>query len=397
MASNEPPLPDVFETPPKGRVDLLIVAGEHSGDEHAASIVRRLKQNQPDLEIAALGGPQLQQAGAQLLYDLAELSVVGLVEVLKHASYFRRLFELTLGWIEQNQPKAVMFVDYPGFNLRLAQKLFDSKLSAKSGGPIKLLYYISPQIWAWKAKRRFKMAKLLDELAVIFPFEQECYKDTELKTVFVGHPFLQSKQPFDVHLDVTSYILLLPGSRVTPVRRIFPILLEAYTQYLKSGGKRPAAAIYPSRTIHNEMVAILDQYPEAASHVTLASNEGEVHAAAVLTSSGTMSLRCALAGVPGCIVYRAHPLTYFIGKKLVKIPYLGIANILLNKDYYPEFVQGQANAEVLSNHLHECLQDLERIDQAYLDSLTLKEMLGGEDTLKPWDWLTQHLLDSADT
>jgi len=394
MASNEPPLPDVFETPPKGRVDLLIVAGEHSGDEHAASIVRRLKQNQPDLEIAALGGPQLQQAGAQLLYDLAELSVVGLVEVLKHASYFRRLFELTLGWIEQNQPKAVMFVDYPGFNLRLAQKLFDRKLSAKSGGPIKLLYYISPQIWAWKAKRRFKMAKFLDELAVIFPFEVDCYKDTDLSTVFVGHPFIQSPQPFSVHFDVTASILLLPGSRVTPVKRIFPILLEAYTLYIERGGKRPAAAIYPSETIKQEMQTILAHYPKAAPHITLASNEGEIRASTVLTSSGTMSLRCALAGVPGRIVYKAHPITYYIGKRLVKIPYLGISNILLQKDVYPEFVQEQAEPEHLADELNRCLRDLDIIDQTYLDSLNLREALTSDDDLTPWTWLERHLLDS---
>ncbi|MGB0745249.1 MAG: hypothetical protein ACPGSB_12055, partial [Opitutales bacterium] len=184
---------DVQELPAPvdGPPDLLIIAGEHSGDEHAAHLVTELKAAKPELKVACLGGVKLQAAGAQLLYDLTEVSIVGFVEVLKHYNFFKALFNRTLDWIELYTPKQICFVDYPGFNLRLADQLHRRGLSRKAGGSIELSYYIGPQIWAWKAKRRFKMAKLLDRLGVIFPFEVACYKDTELPVEFVGHPFVR--------------------------------------------------------------------------------------------------------------------------------------------------------------------------------------------------------------
>ena len=157
--------------PPDHPVDVLMVAGEHSGDEHAARMVRELRAKNPSIVVAALGGPALADAGAQLLYDLTESSVVGLVEVLKSYSFFKHLFSEVLRWIETYQPRAVCLVDYPGMNLRLAYAMRERRLSLRGGGKIRTLYYISPQIWAWKAGRRFKMARDLDAMAVIFPFE----------------------------------------------------------------------------------------------------------------------------------------------------------------------------------------------------------------------------------
>jgi lipid-A-disaccharide synthase len=185
------PLQLPFSLPPPagGRVDLLVVAGEHSGDEHAARMVRELLAKQPALNVCALGGPRLAAAGAQLLHDLTGSSVVGLVEVLKNLRFFQRLFGATLAWIERHRPHAVCFVDYPGFNLRLARALHARGLTRTVRGNIRALYYISPQIWAWKAGRRFEMAEHLDAMAVIFPFEVKSYADTVLPVEFVGHPF----------------------------------------------------------------------------------------------------------------------------------------------------------------------------------------------------------------
>ena len=171
------PLPFRLPAPEGGPVDVLIIAGEHSGDEHAARLVRDVQAAQPTLRFAALGGPELSEAGAQLLFDLTASSVVGLVEVLKNYSFFKALMEETLRWIGEHRPRAVLFVDYPGMNLRLAAALRGRGLSLKGGGKIKTLFYISPQIWAWKAKRRFTMARDLDALAVIFPFEVACYAE----------------------------------------------------------------------------------------------------------------------------------------------------------------------------------------------------------------------------
>ncbi|MGE9290498.1 MAG: lipid-A-disaccharide synthase, partial [Puniceicoccales bacterium] len=160
-----------FDSPAGGQADVLIVAGEHSGDQHAATLVRDLHRVNPGFSVSALGGPALQEAGAQVLYELTELSVVGVVEVLAHYNEFKKLFAQTVEWIREHRPKVVCLVDYPGFNLRLAKELCKQGISRKGGGDAVVLAYISPQIWAWKSKRRFKMQQWIDEVGTIFPFE----------------------------------------------------------------------------------------------------------------------------------------------------------------------------------------------------------------------------------
>ena len=191
--------PEPFPSTEIEEVDLLIVAGEASGDEHASLLAKDLLEREPGLSIAALGGPGLEAQGASLLFNLVDHSVVGIFEVLKNYGFFKSLFRQTLDWIEEKRPKAVLLVDYPGFNLRLATALKQKGLSVKGGGTIKVLQYVSPQLWAWKPKRRFLMEKVLDGLAVLFPFELDCYRDVDLPVSFVGiplpvriifHPFL---------------------------------------------------------------------------------------------------------------------------------------------------------------------------------------------------------------
>ena len=242
-----PPLPDVLHNPSSGGVDLLVIAGEHSGDEHASVLVQNLLQKHPEFKIAAVGGEHLQDAGAQLLYDLTDLSVVGFYEVLRHYRYFKRLFYLVADWVVEHRPRAVLFVDYPGFNLRLARELFNRGVGKMAGGNTALLYYISPQVWAWKAKRRFEMARLLDGLAVIFPFEVDTFADTPLNATFVGHPFLQSEQNCRLVYHPDEKILLLSGSRLETVRRVLPIQLQAFRLLLAGHPARKAAWSIPVR------------------------------------------------------------------------------------------------------------------------------------------------------
>ena len=345
-------LPFRLAPPASGRVDLLVIAGEHSGDEHAARMVADLRLRVPGTEVCALGGRHLAASGAQLLHDLTASSVVGLVEVLKNYSFFKALFYETLRWIEEHRPRAVCFVDYPGLNLRLAAALNERGLAAKAGGPVKLLFYISPQIWAWKAGRRFTMAKHLDALACIFPFEVACYADTDLPVEFVGHPFLAEDYVAPVRFNPAAPVLLLPGSRKQAVARIWPVLREGYLAY----GNRNARAIYPSPAIRE--VIEREGVPQG---VELVPNGGVVEASAVLTSSGTMSLHCALAGLPGAIAYRANPITYLLGRWLVKIPYLGINNLLLREAMYPEYIQGAATPQALAAELSECVESPARL------------------------------------
>ena len=295
-------LPFRLPAPVGGHVDVLIIAGEHSGDEHAARLVREFCAEQPGAKVAALGGPELAAAGAQLLYDLTASSVVGIVEVLKNYSFFKALMEDVLRWIGEHRPRAVLFVDYPGMNLRLAAALRERGLSVKGGGTIKTLFYISPQIWAWKAKRRFTMARDLDALAVIFPFEVACYADTTLPVDFVGHPFLAADYVPPVRYDPSGPILLLPGSRKQAVGRIFPMLLAGYAEFLRGGGDRDAVAVYPSEEILSQLHGA-----RPSKRVKLVPTGTPVSAAVVLTSSGTMSMHWSLMAARHGIIRAARP------------------------------------------------------------------------------------------
>jgi lipid-A-disaccharide synthase len=329
-------------------------------------MVREVRQLQPTLAIAALGGPELASAGAELLYDLTASSVVGLVEVLKNYSFFKTLFNELLRWIETHRPRAICFVDYPGLNLRLAAALRERGLSVKGGGTIKLLFYISPQIWAWKAGRRFTMARNLDAVAVIFPFEVKCYADTALPVEFVGHPFVAPDHVSPVNYDPDGPILLLPGSRKQAVARIFPVLLGGFAAF----GERSAVVLYPS----DEIREVLERHT-LPPNVRLERTGVPVSASAVLTSSGTMSMHCALAGIPGAIAYVANPLTYVLGRMLVHIEYLGIANLLLGEPMYPEYIQSAATPRALASELQTSVHSLERRQRTTQQAARLRALI----------------------
>ncbi|MGE9295582.1 MAG: lipid-A-disaccharide synthase [Puniceicoccales bacterium] len=369
---------------PESRPDLLIVSGEHSGDQHAASMLTDLRQRMPGATVCALGGDALRAAGAQVIFDLVDHSVVGFVEVLKNYGFFKELFDATVEWIHAYRPRAICFVDYPGFNLRLAERLVKEGLAAKGGGEIKLLYYISPQIWAWKGHRRFKMAELLDSLAVIFPFEIESYADTDLPVEFVGHPFVADEFDLGLTYDPDGPILLLPGSRLAPVGRIFPVQLKAFLAFAKSHPECRAVTLYPSETVRILLEKLIAE-AGAQGRVELLPADAPIAASAVLTSSGTMSLKVALAGIPGCIVYRANLWTYLLARTLVKIPYLGIANLLLRRAAYPEYLQGAAKALPLATELERVVATREPMSAAP----ELRELLGEGQANGAGEWLAR--------
>ncbi len=376
-----------FAPPRNGSCDVLIMAGEHSGDEQAARMLKNALRQKPDLKVCAFGGEALQSQGAQLLFDFTKFSVVGLLEVLKNYSFFKSLSSAIVEWICKYKPKAVCFVDYPGLNLLIAKELFKRGVSVKGGGSIKLLYYISPQIWAWKAGRRFKMARLLDSLAVIFPFEVDCYKDTSLEAHFVGHPFLSSDYENPVVYDSQGEILLLAGSREIAVSRIFPTMLET----LRLLDDESAVALYPSESIKNILQNALAKYPDVAKRVRLVDSSAfPLKAKAVMMSSGTMSLCCSLAGIPGVIVYKANPITYILGRMLVRIQYLSIANILLDEPAWREFIQFDATPKSLAKHLRKCLDPRSRADfEQY--SQKLRGLLSADSKKSAADWFLNEI------
>ncbi len=384
-----------FPPPVSDSVDVLVIAGEHSGDEHAARMIRGALDREPDLKVCCLGGRHLQAAGAQLLFDLTQYSVVGFFEVLKHYKELKSLFEEVLRWIREHKPRAVCFVDYPGMNLRIAKKLFEEGIASRAGGSTKLLYYISPQVWAWKEKRKFDMGRMLDSLGVIFPFEVEVFNNTGLETRFVGHPFVSSEYDLPVHYDPSAPILLLPGSRKAAIGRIAPVLFGAFRECVSRRKSLTATCIYASEDLLELLESILKNYGDLARHITFRPNTDAIGARAVLTSSGTMSLNCALANIPGAIVYRTHPITYAMGRLLVKIPYIGIANLLLKKPLYPEYVQGAANRKRLADEITDCIENVERLKQTRNWAAELRNLLDQPSKGGVSQWLLENLEQSS--
>ncbi len=387
--SDQLPAPADFPAPLDGQPDLLIIAGEHSGDEHAAQVLADLRARQPDLKVACLGGVELQAAGAQLLYDLTAVSIVGFVEVLKHYNFFKSLFDRTLNWIEQYRPKHICFVDYPGFNLRLAEQLCERGLSKKGGGDIGVSYYIGPQVWAWKAKRRFKMERVLDRLGVIFPFEVECFADTSLPVEFVGHPFVRPEHELPFVQDADAPVLLLPGSRSAAVGRIFPVLLNGFQQALATKADLRARVVYPSEAIFTQLKFILASYPNLQAKIEFVPNtQKALPASAVLMSSGTMSLAVAMSAIPGAIAYRLNTLSYWLGKLLVKVPYIGISNLLLKRGLHPEFIQGAASAKQLAAEIVRATEPTAAVEAAE-GAKELRELLNPASDATAAAWLAR--------
>lgn len=366
--------------------DLLIIAGEQSGDEHAAKIVQQLKAKKPGCNICAIGGENLEKSGVNFLFNLVDYSVVGITEVLKNIQTFSKLLRNTCDWIEQYHPKAVCFVDFPGFNLHVAKELFRRRLSHKGGGNILLHHYISPQIWAWKAKRRFAIAKYIDFLGTIFPFEKKCYNDTDLNVQFLGHPFLEEDYQLPVQYDPQGPILLLPGSRKTAVKRIFPVLLDSIKQFQKNDTPRALVCIYPSDEILEDLQSICKKYKNLTISFVKAGTT-PVSASVAISSSGTMALNCALAGIPSIIVYKASTVTYGIAKLLVKVKFLHMANILLGRESAPEFLQFSAKPKLICGALKNALYNPEVITKAQKDAELLKAMLRSNDNINVVSWL----------
>jgi len=389
-----PTIPASFDRPRAGEVDVLVVAGEHSGDQHAAKVVAELLKARPGLRVAAFGGPELRASGAQLLFDMTTFSAVGIVEILSAYPFYRKLFARMVAWTTQWKPKVVVLVDYPGLNLRLANELRKAGLSRSGFGETAVIQYVSPQLWAWKPKRRFTMARDLDGVGTIFPFEPACYAETKLDARFVGHPFAEADHQQALKYDAEGPVLLLPGSRPKPVRKIFPALVEAFALFRQDHPKRRALVLHTGGEVHAELYRLLAEYGDQAKGIDLRPvSEGPAAGCAALVSSGTMSLSVALAGIPGAVVYRANPLTWIVGRRLIagRIDDLGIANILLKRQAWPEYLQGACEPGPLAARLRECVDETAPRAQAIADAGELMRLLSAQSGSTPSEWVASFL------
>ena len=309
---------------------LFFVAGEASGDIHGANLIAALREQSPDIECEGLGGQRMAESGMTLRHDLAGEAIMGFTEVVKHFRAIRRLFLDTLAHIEATRPDAVVLIDYPGFNIRLAKRL------KQLGIPV--VYYISPQVWAWKKKRIHTLAACVDKMLVIFPFEQALYEKVGLPCRYVGHPLLDHIHRIDGDGDTTELVIgLLPGSREQEIKRLLaPMIAVA----------EGIAAAHPGARFMTPVVneARAAQAREIAGSFPLEIQTGSMYdilrqARFCMVASGTATLETALFGVPMVILYKVTTLTFWMAKFLVDIRYIGIVNILAGRGIVPEFIQ----------------------------------------------------------
>lgn len=329
---------------------LLVIAGELSGDMHAAGVVRELRARAPDLQVWGIGGDGLRAAGMDIVVEARDMAVLGLWEVLKRYGFLRGVFHRMVRLARERKPDAVLLIDYPGFNLRFAAEM--KKLG------IKVIYYVCPQVWAWHRSRIPKMARILDRLLVIFPFEVEVFAGTGLRVDYVGHPLVDEARRERAAEAGPSLpwrsarrLAILPGSRRQEIERILPPMIQAAGILQRRDPDLSvvvaAASTEMATQIRGRLLGITGR-PLALDVVVGSTRRILREATAALVKSGTSTIEAALMGCPMVVVYRTAGLTYWLGKRLVKVPYLGMANLIADREAFRELIQDAATPEALA-------------------------------------------------
>jgi len=353
---------------------ILIVAGEVSGDIQGGKLVAELKDLSPGIKITGIGGDNMKAAGVDLLHHVREMSFLGFSEVVKHLPFIRRVLNELTRWIEINHPSAVVLIDYPGFNLKLAQR-------AKKLG-CKVIYYISPQIWAWGKNRIKKIARFVDLMIVVFPFEEKLYKDHGVNVEFVGHPMLEglgntsTKEEFiKKHklVEGKTLIGLLPGSRLQEVERLYPTMLEA-VEIMRSSSPDLQSVTSLSPALYKAVYSSIEQ-GKYTVHST-ETHDVMKHSDLLFVASGSATLESAFFGTPLIIVYKLSPFSWLLGNLLVNLNSIGLVNIVAGEKIAPEILQSELTGSRLAEEALSIITD-EKISSAMSDKLSgVKKLLG---------------------
>ena len=354
------------------KIKLMIIAGEASGDLQAANLIKSLKSINPHLEIFGMGGKKMQAEGAEIIYDITGLAIVGFFEVLKHLVTFKKIFEKLAGLLETRKPDAVILVDYPGFNLRFAKVAKEKNIS--------VIYYISPQVWAWGEQRIHEIKKYVDKMIVIFGFEENIYKEAGVKASFVGHPFLDIVKPLwkkeetikTCHLRHDSIkVALMPGSRKKEIEKHLPCMLKA-CEIIKNKIPNAEFIISKIKELDQNLYHKIINGSKIKPH-SLDNKPYEVMDIAdlVIVSSGSATLEVAIMEKPMVIIYKTSFLTWLLARNLIKIPDIGLVNIVAGQRVVPELVQfdvtpkniAREALDILTNHkrIHEIKENLRKV------------------------------------
>ena len=338
---------------------VLIVAGEASGDLHAARLVNGVRRHHPEVRFYGIGGSEMRKAGVDILVDSAELAVVGLIEVLAQRKVIFGTLNRMRELLRSDPPDLLILTDYPDFNLRLAE-------TAKNAG-VKVLYYISPQVWAWRQRRVHKIRQIVDMMAVVFPFEADFYARHDVPVRYVGHPLAG-----EVHatadrgtllaqfgLDPARLTLgLFPGSRRSEVRRLLPIILDSAERLKRRFPDLQFLLPLASTLAYDDLQPHLARHPDL-NIVTVTDRTYDVMQAcdAIITVSGTVTLEIALIGTPMVIINKLAWLTYQIVRHMVKLDHIGLCNIVAGEALVPELIQHQARPEKIAGEIGRMLED----------------------------------------
>ncbi len=338
---------------------VLIVAGEASGDHHAAALVHEVLKLDPNLKFIGMGGEHMRQAGVEIIVDSKSMAVVGGIEILQHGIPIFQAWRKLRQFIRKTPPDLVVLLDYPEFNLQIAK-------AAKKAG-IKVLYYISPQVWAWKQRRVKTIRERVDKMLVLFPFEAEFYRQHQVPVEFIGHPLAGQVVPTKTKAEVRksleipphcTVIGLLPGSRKGEIKRLLPPLLGA-AEILKHHHPHTTFILPVASSLSRKDLEPYLQATQVPVHILGEDlyNELQLCDAAIVTS-GTATLETALLGIPMVIVYKTSFSTYAIMKRIIKIPYIGLCNIIAGQAIVKELIQHEANPKAIAAEISRILDDL---------------------------------------
>jgi lipid-A-disaccharide synthase len=359
------------------RKKILIITGEASGDLHGAGLIRELKKINPDIEYSGVGGVKLKEEGMSLIFGIEKLAFMGFYEVMNNIGLIKELKKKLINHLDQCKPDLVILIDYPGFNLRFAKEVKKRK--------IPVLYYISPQVWAWGKRRVNTIKKLVDRMVVFFPFEEKLYKEAGVEADFIGHPLLDlvkpslSKGEFRDNLQIKEneiLIGLLPGSRWQEIEKILPIMIRSCL-ILKKRLENLQVAIGLAPTIDKQKVEAL----LIKNNFTIPICENFTydlmsHSDLLLATSGTATLESAISGTPLIVLYKTSLLTYLLARELVKIPNIGMVNIAAGKKIVPEFIQSQAKPEKIAGEMEKILKDEDEYKRIKIELNEVKTRLG---------------------
>lgn len=356
--------------------NIMIIAGEASGDHHGARLVNAMEMEKNNLVFCGIGGKSMKKAGVKILVDAAELSVVGITEVFAKFPTIFKALAVAKRLLKSLNPDLLILIDYPDFNLRVA-------VAAKKMH-IPVLYYISPQIWAWRQGRVKKIGKIIDHMAVILPFEEIFYTEHDIPVTFVGHPLLDSFSDLSkifckVEKSGQQIIGLLPGSRNSEITKLLPVMLEsAVLLQEKFSDIKFILSIAP--TVNKQYVE--EATEKFSSIINLGLNVGPVikvleKSRLVITASGTVTLETAISGTPMIIVYKVSPVSFMLGKLMIKVDNIGLVNLIAGKTLVPELIQNEASPQNITATACRMLDDPILMEDIRNELLKIKNILGG--------------------